>query len=253
MSVINTNIPTTVGVRHLNQSQEALGRSLHRLSSASPQLQFTEDSAAIRDARKMDALRVNAQSASIQNSLSYVQTTDRFMHGKTQALSCLSELANLVNEGKGASDVAIHRLEFKALQDQLRDTIGGSAAEIGGTNSVASPQGTFNGQALFGPSSNAVALEPAETAGERIDFPDTNLRGRRNVETDPTGCRGQLRSGCRGQQRRECCFGRDRRPHEPAYGARRSRIAPGVRGRQVARRERKSQRGQGWDSRFDCR
>ena len=181
MSVINTNIPTTAGARPLNPGQEALGRSLGRLASASPQVKTAEDSTGLRDARKMEAssLRVSAKSTSIQNGISYVQTTDRFMHGIAQALSRLSELAKLSSDGtKNASDNAIHGQEFKALQDQLRDTIGGSAAGIGGTTGVASPRATFNGKALFGPSSDgAVTADSLETTGEPIEFPDTNLRG----------------------------------------------------------------------------
>lgn len=180
MSVINTNLPTAVGTRHLSQSQEALGRSLNRLSSAAQPLKSEENAAGLRDSRKVEALslRLSVKSTGIQNAVSHVQTADRFLHGITQALSRLGELATLNSAGaKGGSDATPYGPEFKTLQDQLRDTIGGTAAEIGGTADVASPRASFNGNPLFGAASlGTVAIDTAGATGEPIDFPDTNLR-----------------------------------------------------------------------------
>ena len=180
MSVINTNMQAVIGARHLNQSQEALGRSLNRLSSGSKLVKPSEDPAGVGVSRKMDALslRVSAAATNIQNSLSFVQTADSIMQNMTQVLSRLGELAALSRDlTKNPADTALYQQEFKALQDQLRDTIGGSTAEIGGTTAVSSPLGTFNGNPLFGPVANGgTTVGAGGSAGEQIKIPETNLR-----------------------------------------------------------------------------
>ena len=176
MSVINPNPQSAVGARHLNQSQEALGRSLNRLSASSGLARPSEGPPAIGIARKMDALqvRLNAASASIQEGMSQVQAAGGFLQAMTHVLSRLGELASLSQAARNGGDVAPHQQEFAALQGQLRDTIGGTAEEIGG-GAVASPQGSFNGRPLFGPTP-AGGVSVSAAPGEAIDIPDTNLR-----------------------------------------------------------------------------
>ncbi|MGH7944677.1 MAG: flagellin, partial [Opitutaceae bacterium] len=178
MSVINTNHQAVLGARHLNQSQELLGRSLNRLSSGSKLVKPSEDPAGVGVSRKMDALslRVSAAATNVQNGISYVQIADGFMNTMTQVLSRLGELASLTQDvTKSASDTALYQQEFKALQDQLRDTIGGSTAEIGGGAGVSSPLGTFNGMTLFGSTPEGGVTIGTGAAGEHIKIPDTNF------------------------------------------------------------------------------
>ena len=56
MSVINTNIQAIVSARHLNQSQEMLGRSLTRLSSGSKIVNPSDDAAGLAVSEKLAAL-----------------------------------------------------------------------------------------------------------------------------------------------------------------------------------------------------
>lgn len=152
MSVINTNIQAISGARHLNHSQEMLGRSLTRLSSGSKIVNPSDDAAGLAVSEKLDAQgrRVRAATTNVQNAISYVQTADGFMSGMTKILSRMSELAILAKDvTKNGSDVELYAMEFVALQSQLRQTIGGSAEQIGGEGSSA-PLGQFNGITLFG-------------------------------------------------------------------------------------------------------
>jgi len=160
MSVINTNIQALAAARQLNASQEALGRSLTRLSSGSKIVNPSDDAAGLAVSEKLDAQnrRVQAASTNVQNAVSYIQTADGFMSGMTKILSRMSELAILAKDvTKNDADIALYGEEFKALQDQLRATIGGTTAQIGGTTNIESPLGAFNGIALFGNDSTVVS------------------------------------------------------------------------------------------------
>jgi flagellin-like hook-associated protein FlgL len=152
MSVINTNIQAIAAARNLNRSQEMLGRALNRLSSGSKIVNPSDDAAGLAVSEKLDAQnkRVKAATTNVQNAVSYVQTADGFMSGMTKILSRMSELAILAKDvTKNSTDVSLYGQEFRALQDQLRQTIGGTAAQIGGKG-VDTPLGQFNGIKLFG-------------------------------------------------------------------------------------------------------
>lgn len=165
MSVINTNIQAIVAARNLNHSQEMLGRSLSRLSSGSKIVNPSDDAAGLAVSEKLDAQnkRVRAAGTNVQNAISYVQTSDGFMSGMTKILSRMSELALLAKDvTKNSDDIALYQQEFQALQDQLRQTIGGTTDQIGGTADITTPLGAFNGIKLFGDDSSSV---PSVTAG----------------------------------------------------------------------------------------
>jgi len=177
MSVINTNIQAIAGARNLNRSQEMLGRSLNRLSSGSKIVNPSDDAAGLAVSEKLDAqsLRVGAATTNVQNAISYVQTADGFMRGMTKILARLSELAILGQDvTKNSSDISLYQKEFTSLQDQLRQTIGGEADEIGGT-AITTPLGQFNGITLFG-DSDAMTVTIGQAVGQTMTLPSINLR-----------------------------------------------------------------------------
>ncbi len=179
MSVINTNMQAIVGARNLNHSQEMLGRSLSRLSSGSKIVNPSDDAAGLAVSEKIDAQnrRVRAAQVNVQNAVSYVQTADGFMSGMTQILARMSELGLLAKDvTKNSSDVALYQQEFVELQKQLRDTIGGTNAQIGG-GGVSSPLGTFNGIELFGTiSGGGYQITIGEAVGQEMTLQQSNLR-----------------------------------------------------------------------------
>lgn len=177
MSVINTNVEAVAAARNLNASQSMLGRSLTRLSSGTKIVNPSDDAAGLAVSEKLDAQnrRVKAATTNVQNAISYVQTADGFMSGMTSILSRMSELAILAKDvTKNLGDVSLYQEEFNALQDQLRATIGGSTAEIGGT-AVTTPLGSFNGIVLFG-SDSAITVTIGQAVGQEMTIPASNLR-----------------------------------------------------------------------------
>jgi len=178
MSAINTNMQAILAARNLDQSQELLSRSLNRLSSGSQIVNPADNPAGLAVSSKLSAqsLRVQAAATNVQNAVSYLQTSDGFMGDMAKVLSRMSELGSLAKDPtKSAADVSLYQQEFKALQDQLRTTIGGSTTEIGGTAAITSPLGSFNGSTLFG-SAAGPTVSIGESADQSIAIPATNLR-----------------------------------------------------------------------------
>lgn len=180
MSVINTNIQAIAGARNLKQSQEMLGRSLNRLSSGSKIVNPSDDAAGLAVSEKMDAQnrRVKAAMVNVQNAISYVQTSDGFLSGMTKILSRMSELGILAKDvTKNSDDIDLYQEEFLELQRQLRDTIGGTTSEIGGTEDVDVPLGMYNGISLFGSTSDGgLTVTIGEDVSQTMLIGDTNLR-----------------------------------------------------------------------------
>lgn len=178
MSVINTNIQAMVAARNLTTSQEMLGRSLTRLSSGSRIVNPSDDAAGLAVSEKLDAQnrRVAAAVTNVQNAVSYVQTADGFMSGMTKILSRMSELALLGKDvTKNSSDVDLYQQEFAALQDQLRATIGGTTAEIGGVADIDTPLGAFNGITLFG-GGPGLTVTIGQAVGQNMTINPPDLR-----------------------------------------------------------------------------
>ena len=179
MSVINTNINALVGARNLNHSQEMLGKSLTRLSSGSKIVTPSDDAAGLAVSEKLDAQsrRVKAATTNVQNAVSYIQTADGFMAGMTKILSRMSELAILAKDvTKNSTDISLYQKEFSSLQDQLRDTIGGTTAEIGGSADISTPLGAFNGITLFGSNTAGLTVTIGQAVGQNMTITETNLR-----------------------------------------------------------------------------
>ena len=180
MSTINAHLAATSAAQSLSRAQEMLGRSLGRLSSGSKIAVPSDDAAGLAAATKLDGqnLRVSAAGTNVQNAISYVQTGDSFMGGMTSIVTRMGELASLAQDPvKNSADVALYQAEFQSLQDQLRQTIGGTTAEIGGTTDLASPLGTFNGMPLFGSTpGGGRTFATGQAVGQDLTIPDVSLR-----------------------------------------------------------------------------
>ena len=72
--------------------------------------------------------------------------------------------------------VATYESEFKQIQDQLRVTVGGTTAEIGGTYDITKPLGSFNGNVLFGANPAGMTIAVGQAAGQTLTLPENNLR-----------------------------------------------------------------------------
>lgn len=174
----NINTQTLQDARTLGRTGELLGRSIARLSSGNRIVSASDDPAGVALGEKLSAqnLRIHAASTNVQNAVSFVQSVDGFLNGMGTALDRMSELAILAKDPmKNASDIALYQGEFRQLQAQLRTTIGGATADIGGTYSITKPLGTFNGKPLFG-TTTGIVVATGQASTQRLTIPETNLR-----------------------------------------------------------------------------
>jgi flagellin len=184
MSVINSNLQALNSARSLNHTKDVLSRSLARLSSGSKIVKPSDDSVGVARSEKLTAQsrRTGAATINVQNAISSLQAADSFMAGITKALSRMSELSVLAQDlTKNSADIALYQEEFSALQGHLRETIGGTTAQIGGNSPVTTPLGMFNGVKLFGhdaavPPANAGLTSTGDATGEDMMIPQINLR-----------------------------------------------------------------------------
>jgi flagellin len=106
-----------------------------------------------------------------------VQSVDGFLGGMAELLGRMSELAILARDPmKNAGDIALYQQEFSQLQTQIRNTIGGNTADIGGPYDITKPFGSFNGTVLFGPNPAGTIIATGQASTQRLTIPETNLR-----------------------------------------------------------------------------
>lgn len=175
MSTINPSFQALQIALTLGSNQDLLNGSLGQLSSGSR----ISTPVGVGDSGKMTAQsqRLDAASTNLQNALSYTQASDSILSNMGEILSRMSQTATLAQDPTLSSGLlADYQIQFKALQDELRQTIGGTTAEIGGTADINSPLGSYNGAALYGPSDSGYQVSLGNSAGQSIAIPAANLR-----------------------------------------------------------------------------
>ncbi len=173
------NVLTQMMVRHVDHNQELSARSISRLSSGLHHVSASDDPAAMGNAEKFIAQekRLNSASINVQNATSFIQSADSFMEGMGRILTRMGELSLYARDTtKNPADIALYQEEFVQLQQQLRTTIGGSTAEIGGLYPITRPIGTFNGNQLFAANSAGMTIATGANTGQSLTIPELNLR-----------------------------------------------------------------------------
>jgi len=120
--IINTNFAATQASNNLAASNNALQKSLNRLSSGSKIVQPSDDAGGLAVAMKLSAAakRSGAASTNIGNTLSYLQTQDGAMKVASKVLDRISELKILSEDAtKNTSDIANYDVEYDALVKEL--------------------------------------------------------------------------------------------------------------------------------------
>jgi flagellin len=179
MSTVPLNTQALHDSQFLSRTRDLLSRSISRLSSGSRAVTASDDPAGISLSEKLSAqnMRVKAASSNVQNAVSYVQSADGFLNGMGNLLGRMSELAILAGDPmKNAGDIALYQQEFSQLQTQIRNTIGGNTADIGGPYNITKPFGSFNGQVLFGANPSGKVIATGQASTQRLTIPETNLR-----------------------------------------------------------------------------
>lgn len=175
----DVNGQVLIQAQNLSRTGMLQGRSLNRLSSGLRMISASDDPIGTGLSEKLSAQnkRVEAARINVQNTISFMQSVDGFFDAMSRVLTRMSELSMMARDPmKNTGDVALYQQEFVQLQDQIRATIGGTTAEVGGVAAVANPMGTFNGKVLFGPNSTGTVVATGQASTNRLTIPETNLR-----------------------------------------------------------------------------
>ena len=162
--VVNTNSAATTASFNLSKSNDALRKSLGRLSSGNRITSPADDAGGLAVALKL-ASKTNRTAGviqNVQNSLSYLQVQDSSLQTVGKVLDRMAELRTMAQDvTKNSSDIENYSKEFVELQSQLKQI----------------KNETFNGISLFSSGSYSATNDPS------IERADNALK---DLVSDPT-------------------------------------------------------------------
>jgi len=123
--VINTNVEAQRTASHLMVSQNALAKSLARLSSGSKIINPSDDAAGLAVSARLESQirRLDSVLNNLGNAMSLTQTQDGYIKSIDSAFTRMSELAMMAQDNtKQSSDRALYNEEFQQLMAYVRDT-----------------------------------------------------------------------------------------------------------------------------------
>ncbi len=177
MSSLNMNQGALGLAAGLGRLQSLSDVASSRVSSGKRLDRPSVDAAGVGQATKLDAQqsRLSGLEVNLQNGVSRMQVTSEQLRGLSRLVTRMSELTTLSNSPlQSSGDKSAYNAEFVQIQAQLRQSVGGTSAEIGGSD-VGNPLGSFNGKALFGPAAGetlSIGLE----VDDSLTLPALNLR-----------------------------------------------------------------------------
>ena len=121
---INTNSSAAAASFHLSKNQDALQKSLARLSSGSRIVQPVDDAGGLAVAMKMESaiVRLDGAEKNVQNATSFLEVQDGVLQAAGKIVNRMIELKGLSDDVmKNASDIENYNREFKDLQMQIYD------------------------------------------------------------------------------------------------------------------------------------
>ncbi len=121
---INTNSSAAAASFHLSKNQDALQKSLARLSSGSRIVQPVDDAGGLAVAMKMESaiVRLSGAEKNVQNATSFLEVQDGVLQAAGTIVNRMIELKGLSDDVmKNASDIENYNREFKDLQMQIYD------------------------------------------------------------------------------------------------------------------------------------
>ena len=170
MISINVNQAASSAGLNLGKSNDALQKSLSRLSSGRRIVTSSDDAGGLAVSMKMAAAqkRTEATAINLRNIQSYLDTQDGAFKIADKVLSRMSELTTLARDvTKNSGDVENYDKEFQNLQAQLISL---------GTEK-------FNGVPLFLDGANANASTTVATSGQSILVPTSEDGGQNTTVT----------------------------------------------------------------------
>ena len=149
--VVNSNTTATITSFNLSRANDAMRKSLARLSSGQRIVSQADDAGGMAVGYKIDSAlkRTEAVRQNLQNGISFLQVQDGAMSGVADVLNRMAELKTMASDVvKNSSDVHNYSKEFVELQEQLHQI----------------KQQKFNGISLF-----------AENGHTRADFSRSDI------------------------------------------------------------------------------
>jgi len=150
---INTNMAASRASYFLSKNNDALQKSLDRLSSGKRITQPSDDAGGLAVSMKMKGTidNLNGAANNVSNALSFLQVQDGILDSVAQIVGRMGELKALTQDVlKSTDDINTYNSEFADLQKQLHD--------LGGTE--------FNSVALF----TTTATTDGSAAGAQDSF-----------------------------------------------------------------------------------
>ena len=123
--VVNTNSTATTASGNLTKANDALRKSLNRLSSGKRIVSPADDAGGMAFAYKLGSKRRRTEAVimNVQNALSYLQVQDTALQTVGNILDRMAELRTMAADiTKATADVANYSKEFTELQNQLQQT-----------------------------------------------------------------------------------------------------------------------------------
>ena len=145
--VVNTNSAATTASFNLSKSNEALRKSLGRLSSGNRITSPADDAGGLAVALKLASKtnRTTGVIQNVQNALSYLQVQDSSLQTVGKVLDRMAELRTMAQDvTKNSSDIENYSKEFVELQSQLKQI----------------KNETFNGISLFASGAYTATNDP---------------------------------------------------------------------------------------------
>lgn len=164
MISINVNSAASGAGLNLGKSNDALQKSLSRLSSGRRIVNSSDDAGGLAVSMKMAAAqkRTEATAINLQNAQSYLQTQDGAYSVADKVLSRMSELATLANDPtKNDGDIKLYNKEFQNLILQMK--------------SLATEK--FNGVPLFGSAGTILSVSTSEDGSQTLGLTQSDLNG----------------------------------------------------------------------------
>jgi flagellin len=121
---INTNAAASAANIHLTHNQDALRKSLTRLSSGSRIVQPIDDAGGLAVSMKLEStiVRLSGAQKNVQNATSFLEVQDGVLSSSGKILNRMIELKGLSDDVmKNSSDTENYNREFKDLQMQIYD------------------------------------------------------------------------------------------------------------------------------------
>ena len=173
--VVNTNSAATTASFNLSKSNEALRKSLGRLSSGKRITSPADDAGGLAVAIKLASKtnRTTGVIQNVQNSISYLQVQDSSLQTVGKILDRMAELRTMAQDvTKNTSDIQNYSKEFVELQSQLKqiknETFNGISLFSSGTANVANDP-TLNAQTgALTASANGTALNTFDRYGRTL-------------------------------------------------------------------------------------